>query len=157
MLRERIAKLLGVRGSRTATSFHRELGRIMWEHCGMARTADGLRAALQKIPALREEFWGNLVVPGTGTELNQSLEVAGRVADFLELGELMCRDALAREESCGGHFREEYQTPEGEAQRDDERFCHVGVWEWTGAGTPQTRHQEPLVFENVHLATRSYK
>ena len=123
----------------------------------MARTAEGLKTALQKIPALREEFWRNVTVPGTGAELNQSLEVAGRVADFIELGELMCRDALAREESCGGHFREEYQTADGEAQRDDERFCHAAVWEWTGEGTAQTRHQEPLVFENLHLATRSYK
>jgi succinate dehydrogenase / fumarate reductase flavoprotein subunit len=157
MVRERLAQLLAIKGSRTVMSFHRELGRIMWEHCGMARTAAGLTAALTKIPALREEFWRNVTVPGTGEELNQSLEAAGRVADFLELGELMCRDALAREESCGGHFREEYQTPDGEAQRDDERFCHVAVWEWTGAATAQTRHEEPLVFENVHLATRSYK
>jgi succinate dehydrogenase / fumarate reductase flavoprotein subunit len=157
MVRERLARLLAIKGSRTVMSFHRELGRIMWEHCGMARTAAGLTAALTKIPALREEFWRNVTVPGTGEELNQSLEAAGRVADFFELGELMCRDALAREESCGGHFREEYQTPDGEAQRDDERFCHVAVWEWTGAATPQTRHEEPLVFENVHLATRSYK
>jgi succinate dehydrogenase / fumarate reductase flavoprotein subunit len=156
-VRERIERLIGIRGERTVMSIHRELGRIMWEHCGMARTAGGLAKALEKIPALREEFWRNVKVPGTGVELNQSLEMAGRVADFLELGELMCRDALAREESCGGHFREEYQTPDGEAQRNDEKFCHAAVWEWTGEGRPQTRHEEPLAFENVHLATRSYK
>jgi len=156
-VREQIARLLAIRGSRTVTSFHRELGRIMWEDCGMARNATGLASALRKIPALREEFWRTVTVPGTGAELNQSLEMAGRVADFMELGELMCRDALAREESCGGHFREEYQTPDGEALRNDERFCHVAVWEWTGPDTPQRRNEEPLVFENVHLATRSYK
>jgi succinate dehydrogenase / fumarate reductase flavoprotein subunit len=156
-VRARVEKLLAVRGTRTVTSFHRELGRIMWEYCGMARNAKGLATALEKIPALREEFWQNVTVPGTGVELNQSLEVAGRVADFLELGELICRDALAREESCGGHFREEYQTPDGEAQRDDARFCHVAVWEWAGEGKPQIRNVEPLTFEDVHLATRSYK
>jgi succinate dehydrogenase / fumarate reductase flavoprotein subunit len=138
-------------------SFHRELGTIMWDHCGMSRTADGLATALRKIPALREEFWQDVTVPGTGAELNQSLEAAGRVADFLDLGELMCRDALAREESCGAHFREEHQTAEGEAARDDERFCHVAVWEYAGPDQVPTRHQEPLVFENVHLATRSYE
>ena len=156
-VRERIERLLAVRGNRTVMSFHRELGRIMWEHCGMARTKASLTAAIEKIPALRQEFWKNVTVPGAGADLNQSLEMAGRVADFFELGELMCRDALAREESCGGHFREEYQTPDGEALRNDERFCHVAVWEWCGADRPQTRHEEPLAFENVHLATRSYK
>ena len=153
----RTKRLLGVKGKRSISSFHRELGKIMWDHCGMARDKKGLEHALGKLPGLREEFWKNVSVPGSGQELNQSLEVAGRVADFLELGELMCRDALAREESCGGHFREEYQTSEGEAQRNDERFCHVAVWEWTGDGQPQVRNEEPLVFENVHLATRSYK
>jgi succinate dehydrogenase / fumarate reductase flavoprotein subunit len=153
----RVRALLAVGGRRTAMSFHRELGTIMWDHCGMSRTAAGLERALARIPALREEFWQDLLVPGTGAELNQSLEVAGRVADFLELGELMCRDALAREESCGGHFREEHQTEDGEARRDDERFCHVAVWEYAGADRPPIRHQEPLLFENVHLATRSYK
>ncbi len=156
-VREQIARLLATRGSRSVTSFHRELGRVMWEHCGMARTAASLGTALDAIPALREEFWRDVTVPGTGAELNQSLEMAGRVADFMELGELMCRDALAREESCGAHFREEHQTADGEARRDDERFCHVAVWEWVGSGTPQRRHEERLVFENVHLATRSYK
>ena len=153
----RLSRLLSVKGRRTVTSFHRELGKIMWEHCGMARNKAGLEAALQKIPALREEFWQNVTVPGSGRELNQSLEMAGRVADFLELGELMCQDALEREESCGGHFREEYQTEEGEALRDDERFCHVAAWEYAGPGKKPIRHVEPLVFENVHLATRSYK
>jgi len=153
----RIDKLLAIKGHRTPVSFHRELGKIMWEYCGMARNKEGLQTALQKIPALHEQFWKDAKILGTGSELNQSLEVAGRVADFLELAELMCRDALAREESCGGHFREEHQTTEGEAQRDDERFCHAAVWEYTGADTRPLRHQEPLAFENVHLATRSYK
>jgi succinate dehydrogenase flavoprotein subunit len=154
---ERVRKLLAVRGRRTVMSFHRELGTIMWDYCGMSRTAEGLETALRKIPALREEFWQDVTVPGTGAELNQSLEAAGRVADFLDLGELLCRDALAREESCGGHFREEHQTEEGEAARDDERFCHVAVWEYAGPDQAPIRHEEPLVFENVHLATRSYK
>jgi succinate dehydrogenase / fumarate reductase flavoprotein subunit len=138
-------------------SFHRELGRIMWEHCGMARNRAGLEGGLAKIPALREEFWKDVNVLGDGMELNQALEQAGRVADFLELGELMCRDALEREESCGGHFRTEYQTEDGEALRDDEKFCHAAVWEYAGDESRPVRHQEPLVFENVHLATRSYK
>ncbi|MEK6767703.1 MAG: fumarate reductase/succinate dehydrogenase flavoprotein subunit, partial [Gemmatimonadota bacterium] len=154
---ERLAQLLGIKGRRTPTSFHRELGRIMWEHCGMARNRKGLETALQKIPALRDEFWQNLNVTGETAELNQSLEVAGRVADFMELGELMCRDALAREESCGGHFREEHQTEDGEAKRDDARFCHAAVWEHTGADAAPVRHEEPLAFQNVHLATRSYQ
>jgi succinate dehydrogenase / fumarate reductase flavoprotein subunit len=154
---ERIEKLLGMKGQRTVTSFHRELGKIMWEHCGMGRNRAGLEAALQKIPALREEFWQNLNVPGSADELNQSLEMAGRVADFLELGELMCLDALDREESCGGHFREEHQTSDGEALRDDERFCHVAAWEYAGEGRKPTRNVEPLVFEDVPLQTRSYK
>jgi succinate dehydrogenase / fumarate reductase flavoprotein subunit len=156
-VRERVDQLIGIRGTRTVMSFHRELGRIMWEYCGMTRNAAGLETALREIPAMRDEFWKNVAIPGTGEELNQSLEVAGRVADFLELGELMCRDALAREESCGAHFREEYQTPDGEALRDDARFCHVAVWEWTGADRPPVRHQEALEFSDVHLATRSYK
>jgi succinate dehydrogenase / fumarate reductase flavoprotein subunit len=156
-VRARVDKLLGLKGKRTPTSFHRELGRIMWEYCGMARNEKGLETALQKIPALRQEFWRDLVVPGSGLELNQSLEHAGRVADFLELGELMCRDALEREESCGGHFREEYQTPEGEALRNDEKFCHVAAWEYTGEDGKPVRHVEPLRFENVPLQQRSYK
>jgi len=153
----RTAKLLALTGRRTPTSFYRELGRVLWEDCGMARSRAGLERALQQVPALREEFWRNVTVTGEAGELNQSLELAGRVADFLELGELMCRDALAREESCGCHFREEYQTEDGEAKRNDERFCHVAVWEHQGEGRAPVRHQEPLDYETVHLATRSYK
>ena len=153
----RIRRLLSINGKRTVTSFHRELGRIMWEHCGMARNRKGLEIALQKIPALREEFAQNVLVPGRGEELNQSLEMAGRVGDFLELAELMCLDALERKESCGAHFREEHQTEEGEALRDDERFCHVAAWEHVGEGKKPVRHVEPLAFENVHLQARSYK
>ena len=123
----------------------------------MARTEAGLQTALEKIPALREEYWRDVTVPGTGQDLNQSLEKAGRVADFLELGELMCRDALERRESCGGHFREEFQTPEGEALRDDTNFAHVAAWEYQGDDTPPKRHQEALDFQNVHLTQRSYK
>ena len=123
----------------------------------MARNEAGLKKALQLIPGLREEFWRNLRVPGSGADVNQTLELAGRVADFLELGELMCLDALERRESCGGHFREEWQTPDGEALRDDEHFCHVAAWEYTGEGKAPTRHVEPLSFENSHLAVRSYK
>jgi len=154
---ERIRNLLALEGSRTVMDIHRELGQIMWEHCGMARTKEGLETALQKIPALREEFWENAIVPGTFNELNQSLEYAGRVADFLEIGELMCRDALTREESCGAHLREEYQSEEGEAVRDDENFSHVAAWEYTGEDSEPKRHIEPLEFEYVALATRSYK
>jgi succinate dehydrogenase / fumarate reductase flavoprotein subunit len=157
VVEERMSRLLSMKGTRTVTSFHRELGKIMWEHCGMGRNKAGLEEALRKIPALREEFWQNLNVPGSALDLNQSLEMAGRVADFLDLGELMCLDALEREESCGGHFREEYQTPDGEAVRDDERFCHVAAWEYAGEGKKPIRNVEPLAFENVHLQTRSYK
>ena len=152
----RMKRLMGIKGKRTPASFHRELGRLMWEYCGMARNRKGLETALQKIPALREEFWRNVNVLGDDRDLNQGLEHAGRVADFLELGELMCLDALEREESCGGHFREEHQTEEGEALRNDEKFCHVAAWEYAGEGRKPIRHQEPLEFENVHLATRSY-
>jgi succinate dehydrogenase / fumarate reductase flavoprotein subunit len=153
----RTRQFLGVKGSRTVDSFHRELGRIMWDKCGMARNAAGLRDAMERIPALREEFWRNVNVPGSDAELNQALEKAGRVADFLELAELMCRDALHREESCGGHFREEHQTEDGEARRDDERFAYVAAWEYAGPDRPQQLHKEPLDFEYVHLAQRSYK
>jgi succinate dehydrogenase / fumarate reductase flavoprotein subunit len=153
----RIGRLLGVNGKETPTHFHRELGKVMWEYCGMARNDAGLRKALQLIPELRERFWKEVRVVGSGNELNQSLELAGRVADFLELGELMCLDALERRESCGGHFREEWQTEDGEAQRDDEAFAHVAAWEYTGDGKAPVRHVESLDFENVHLATRSYK
>jgi len=154
---DRIARLLAVRGSRTVDSFHRELGKLLWEHCGMARNAEGLRAALARIPGLRAEFWRDVKVLGTGEELNQSLEKAGRVADFMEFAELMCRDALEREESCGGHFRTEYQSPDGEAMRDDARFAHVAAWEYAGEDAPPVLHKEPLEYLNVQLATRSYK
>src|SRR5215210_7338838 len=154
---KRTSTLLGIKGKRTVASFHRELGKVMWEYCGMARDATGLRKALEIIPQLREEFWRDVRVPGEGAELNQTLEHAGRVADFLELGELMCRDALHREESCGGHFRTEHQTPDGEALRDDERFAYVAAWEWAGEGKPQVLNKEPLVYENIKLSQRSYK
>jgi succinate dehydrogenase flavoprotein subunit len=153
----RTKRLLSIKGKRSVDSFHRELGQVMWEDCGMARNRGGLEAALQKIPALRDEFWKNLNVTGEATEINQALEKAGRVADFLELGELMCRDALEREESCGAHFREEYQTPEGEALRNDAQFAHVAAWEYAGENAAPIRNTEPLEFEYVHLAQRSYK
>ncbi|SPE41079.1 succinate dehydrogenase, catalytic flavoprotein subunit [Candidatus Sulfopaludibacter sp. SbA3] len=151
------AKLLGTKGTRSVDSYHRELGKIMWEYCGMARNAEGLKTALSQIPGLREQFWRDVKVLGTGEELNQSLEKAGRVADFFELAELMCLDALERNESCGGHFREEYQTPEGEAQRDDENYSYAAAWEFRGAGISPLLHKEPLSFEYVHPAQRSYK
>ncbi|GAB2947433.1 fumarate reductase/succinate dehydrogenase flavoprotein subunit [Micromonospora polyrhachis] len=154
---DRVARLLAVDGDRTVDSFHRELGRIMWEHCGMERTDAGLRKALDEIRALREQFWQRVKVPGTGEGLNQALEKAGRVADFFELAELMCIDALHRTESCGGHFRGESQTPEGEAQRDDAHFSYVAAWEFTGADQPPVLHKEDLVFEYVHPTQRSYK
>ena len=154
---ERTTRLTSIGGKRSATSFHRELGKIVWEYCGMARNADGLRKALQLIPALREEFWSDLYVPGTGEELNQELERAGRVADFLELAELMCIDALEREESCGAHFRMEHQTPDGEALRNDDQFAYVAAWEFAGDGRAPILHKETLAFENVALATRSYR
>jgi succinate dehydrogenase / fumarate reductase flavoprotein subunit len=156
-VKQRLDKLLSIKGKRTPASFHRELGKIMWEYCGMARNEAGLTKALQLIPALRQEFWGNLTVPGTGAELNQTLEHAGRVADFLELGELMCRDALERKESCGGHYREEYKTEDGEALRNDENFAYAAAWEFTGDVSAPKLNKEPLVFENVHLSQRSYK
>jgi succinate dehydrogenase / fumarate reductase flavoprotein subunit len=129
----------------------------MWEKCGMARNAEGLREALRQIPALREEFWTNVRITGANETLNQTLEHGLRVADFLELGELMCLDALHREESCGGHFREEYQTEEGEALRDDDRFAYVAAWEYCGEGQTPRLHKEPLRYEYLQLATRSYK
>jgi succinate dehydrogenase / fumarate reductase flavoprotein subunit len=156
-VRDRTERLLAVKGKRTVTSFHRELGRIMWEYCGMSRSAEGLKTALETIPRLRTEFWRDVRVPGTGAELNQSLEHAGRVADFFELAELMCIDALHREESCGAHFRVEYQTPEGEAKRRDDEFSYVAAWEFAGDGKPPKLNKEPLVFENVALSQRSYK
>ena len=153
---ERLAKLLSAKGTRTVDSFHRELGTLLWEQCGMARTASGLRKALDRIPQLRAEFWRDVLVPGTGEQLNQELEKANRVADFLEFAELMVLDALRREESCGGHFREESQTPDGEALRDDERFSHVAAWEYTGVGADPVLHEEQLEFEYVHPVQRSY-
>lgn len=154
---DRIDQFLSINGTRTVDSFHRELGQIMWDYCGMERTEDGLRKALGRIPELRREFWSNVKVPGTGAELNQSLEKAGRVADFLELGELMCLDALVRRESCGGHFRAESQTEDGEAQRDDENFSFTSAWEYTGRGQAPVLHKEELTFEYVHPTQRSYK
>ena len=150
-------RLLDIRGKRTVDSFHRELGKIMWDYCGMARNATGLKKALSLIPELRAEFWRNVNVPGSDAELTQALEKAGRVADFLELGELICLDALHREESCGGHFREEFQTEDGEALRDDEHFAYVAAWEYKGPDRTPAMQKEPLEFEYVHLAQRSYK
>ncbi len=155
-VRAQQSRFLSIRGKRTVDSFHKELGKIMWDHCGMARTREGLSKALELIPTLREEFWQNVNVPGSGDSLNQSLEKAGRVADFIELGELMCRDALEREESCGGHFRLEYQE-DGEAKRNDDEYAYVAAWEYAGEGQPPILNKEPLVYENVHLSTRSYK
>ncbi|HAQ21922.1 MAG TPA: fumarate reductase/succinate dehydrogenase flavoprotein subunit [Acidimicrobiaceae bacterium] len=148
---------LSINGTRSVDHYHRELGRIVWEYIGMARNRAGLEKALSEIPTLRAEFLSNVRVLGSADTLNQSLEKAGRVADFFELAELMARDALEREESCGGHFREEHQTEDGEAKRDDEKFAHVAAWEWNGTGTAQTRHREELSFENVALSQRSYK
>ncbi len=155
--RNRVERLLGVNGRRTVDSFHRALGKIMWDKCGMGRTAEGLREGIDEIRGLRDEFWRDVKVVGADGSYNQNLEHAGRVADFLEFGELLCADALHRNESCGGHFREEYQTPEGEALRDDEKFAYVGAWQFNGVGAAETLHKEPLTFENVPLATRSYK
>jgi succinate dehydrogenase / fumarate reductase flavoprotein subunit len=156
-VRGRVKRLLSVKGKRTVDAFHRELGKICWDKCGMARNEAGLKEALQRIPALREEFWNDVAVVGGNEEFNTALEKAGRVADFLEFGELMVRDALERDESCGGHFREEHASPEGEAQRNDERFSHVAAWEWKGEGRAPVRHEEPLAFEYVHPTQRSYK
>jgi succinate dehydrogenase / fumarate reductase flavoprotein subunit len=156
-VKDRIQKLLSIKGSKTVDYFHKKLGKIMWNECGMARTAEGLKQAKADIKALREEFWKDVKVLGENEELNQSLEKAHRVADFLELGELMIDDAFNREESCGGHFREEYQTPEGEALRDDENFAYVAAWKYLGEGQEEELHKEPLEFENVKLTQRSYK
>jgi succinate dehydrogenase / fumarate reductase, flavoprotein subunit len=156
-VRDRVKQLLSINGKRSVDSFHKELGRLMWEQCGMARSDASLRKALAAIPQIREEFWSNVRVLGDGDELNQSLEKAGRVADFLELAELLCIDALHRTESCGGHFRVESQTSEGEAQRDDEHFAYVGAWKYQGQDKKPVLYKEPLTFETVHLATRSYK
>ncbi|MFQ5888647.1 MAG: fumarate reductase/succinate dehydrogenase flavoprotein subunit [Gemmatimonadota bacterium] len=155
-VRRRLDRLLALHGERTVDAIHRELGRVLWDRCGMSRNASGLKEALARIPELREEFWENTRVTGDGETLNQSLEKAGRVADFLEFAELMCRDALARDESCGAHFREEHQTTEGEALRDDAEFSHVTVWEYTGPEREPIEHREPLQFEYVHPSRRSY-
>ncbi len=154
---DRVKRLLNVKGNRTVDSFHKELGKIMWEYCGMGRTDEGLRKALELIPALRAEFWENVNVLGSADSLNQALEKAGRVADFMELGELMCFDALHRTESCGGHFREESQTPEGEALRDDENFAYVAAWQYSGKDNAPILNKEQLHFEYVKLTQRSYK
>ena len=156
-LAQQTIRLLDIRGKRTVTSFHRELGKLLWEYCGMARTEAGLKNALQRAPELREEFWHNVNVLGGGEELNQALENAGRVADFLEFAELMCLDALHRNESCGGHFREEFQTPDGEALRDDLHYSYVGAWEYAGQGKRPILNKESLNFEYVHPSQRSYK
>ncbi|ONH22973.1 fumarate reductase/succinate dehydrogenase flavoprotein subunit [Pseudofrankia asymbiotica] len=153
---ERLERLLAANGDRTPDSFHRELGELLWDNCGMARNDAGLRKALARIGELREEFWSRVKVPGTGAELNQSLEKANRIADFIEFGELMCLDALHRAESCGGHFREESQTPDGEALRDDDSFAYAAAWEFTGVGSSPVLHKENLEFDEVHLAQRSY-
>ncbi|HEY1847851.1 MAG TPA: fumarate reductase/succinate dehydrogenase flavoprotein subunit [Opitutaceae bacterium] len=151
------SRLLGVAGKEPVSHFSKRLGQVMWQHCGMARNKAGLEKALREIPALREEFWQNVRVPGSAASLNQSLEKAGRVADFLELGELMCRDALTREESCGCHFREEHQYPDGECKRDDANFAHVAAWEYAGEGAPPVRNVEPLTYESVKMSVRNYK
>ena len=155
--KERLKKLINNKGSKSADYFHKRLGKIMWENCGMARNAEGLQKAIQEITAIREEFWKEICVPGTLNELNQELEKAGRVADFIELGELMCKDALDRSESCGGHFREESQTKEGEAMRKDGEYTYVSAWEYTGIPSKANLHKEDLVFENIELKQRSYK
>jgi succinate dehydrogenase / fumarate reductase flavoprotein subunit len=153
----RISRLLGAKGTRSVDSFHRELGLVMWEYCGMARTAEGLMKARNLIRDLKAQYWKDVRVLGTNEEPNQALEKAGRVADFFELAELMCVDALHREESCGGHFRVEHQTADGEAKRDDANFTYVGAWEWGGESGDPRLHKEPLVYEEAKLATRSYK
>ena len=153
----RIRHFMSLDGTHSVDYYHKKLGSIMWEKCGMAREAAGLREAIRDIRALREDFWKNVKVPGRAEELNVSLEKAGRVADFLELGELMCIDALHREESCGGHFRVESQTEEGEALRHDDKFAYVGAWEFTGDGRPPVLHKEDLNYEFVHMKQRSYK
>ncbi len=154
---ERTKRLLAIQGKRTVLSLHRELGKLLWDKCGMARNEAGLKDALQRIPQLREEFWKNVIITGEAGSVNQALEYAGRVGDFMELAELLCTDALMRRESCGGHFRTEFQTEDGEAKRDDENFSFVGAWEYQGADKPPLLHKEPLVYEEVHMSTRSYK
>ena len=152
-----ISRLLAIKGNKTPRELHRQLGRVVWDYVGMSRTADGLKKALTEIPQLRDEFWQNVSVPGEQNNMNKNLEYAGRVADYLEFAELLALDALTREESCGGHFREEYQTPDNEAQRDDEHFAHAAAWEFTGVGQTPVRHVEQLSFDYVKPSQRSYK
>ena len=154
-VQERINKLMSIKGTKSVDNFHKRLGKIMWDKCGMARSKEGLTWAIDEIRKLRSEFWKDVRVPGDANEFNPELEKAHRVADFIELGELMCQDALHREESCGGHFREEYQTPEGEAKRDDENFAYVAAWEYKGDSNFEL-HKEELKFENIKLAQRNY-
>src|SRR6185312_14940443 len=156
-VRERTRRLLSIKGKRTVTSLHRELGKLLWEKCGMARNESGLKDALKRIPELREEFWRNVTVTGENGELNQNLEYAGRVADFMEFAELLCLDALQRNESCGGHFREEHQTEDGEARRDDANYAFVAAWEYQGPDRKPALHIERLAYEEVHMTQRSYK
>jgi succinate dehydrogenase / fumarate reductase flavoprotein subunit len=153
----KLDKIMSIQGKRTVDHIFRELGKIMWEYCGMSRNAEGLEKALQLIKNLRGEFWEDVLVPGSDKDFNKSLEKAGRLADSLEFAEIMVFDALTRNESCGSHFRTEFQTEEGEAKRDDENFCHAAVWEYQGEGKKPAFHKEPLVFENVELSQRSYK
>jgi succinate dehydrogenase / fumarate reductase flavoprotein subunit len=154
---ERLEKFISIRGKQTASSFHKRLGKIMWDYCGMVRNEEGLKKALVLIKELREEFWSDLKVPEDIKGVNQELEKAGRVADYFELSELLVNDALNRKESCGAHFREEYQTPDGEALRNDEEYAYVAAWEYTGEGNPHILHKEELKFEDVELKVRSYK
>jgi succinate dehydrogenase / fumarate reductase flavoprotein subunit len=154
---ERLNKLMAIKGKQSAGSFHKRLGKIMWDHCGMARNEEGLKKALVLIADLKEEFWKDLNIPCTKDELNMELEKAGRVADYFELAELLVTDALNRKESCGAHFREEFQTPEGEAMRNDEEFAYVAAWEFAGEGKPHILHKEELKFEEVEMKVRSYK
>jgi succinate dehydrogenase / fumarate reductase flavoprotein subunit len=156
-VKKRISRLLNLKGNKTVDEYHRELGKIMWDYCGMSRTAEGLAQAKKMVAELRHEYWSNVNVLGSGDELNMTLEKALRVADYFELGELMIDDALNRNESCGGHFREEYQTEEGEAARDDENYTYVAAWEYKGMDEAETLHKEALEFENVKLTQRSYK
>lgn len=155
-VRAQIDKFFSIKGTKSVDHFHKRLGKIMWDKCGMARNAQGLKEAIAEIKELRKEFWSDLRVPGAANEFNPELEKAGRVADFIELGELMCLDALTREESCGGHFREEHQTEEGEAERDDANFSFVSAWEMKEVGTWEL-HKEELIYENIKIAARSYK
>jgi succinate dehydrogenase / fumarate reductase flavoprotein subunit len=156
-VKDLLHKMCSINGNRTVGSYHRELGKILYDHCGLVRNETGLKVAIAAITNLREDFWKNVKIPGITNQVNAEIEKAGRVADYLELAGLMCRDALTRKESCGAHFREEYQTEDNEALRNDEDYAHVPVWEHKGAGQEPTLHQEPLKFENVTLSTRSYK